>query len=88
MNPAVRGHYDTVADALHDTRPWEESGRNDQQVPSHIIKDSSSLRLFECFSFIKSVFRKMFKGIEFIFSSQLDWIEEENQTLDRNVHLG
>ena len=40
------------------------------------IKDSSYLRLFECFSFIKSVFRKMFKGIdyhqegiEFMFSS-------------------
>ena len=40
MNPTVYGHYDTVADALHNTRPWEESGRNDQQVPSQIIGGS------------------------------------------------
>ena len=37
MSPTVYGHDDTVADALHNNRPSDESKQDDQQVPPHII---------------------------------------------------
>jgi hypothetical protein len=36
----VYGHDHTVADALHDTRPREESRQNDKQVLRQVFVDS------------------------------------------------